>query len=157
MPIVKPALTKESTRLLFTASNLYAMETIADRLRALRAHFGVSQSQIGVWAGGLSKSAVSQWERGLSTPERDALNALRKSRDVNQDWVMNGDGEMFIAKITQPNPPANVATLTPPPDPLTAELLALVQRMDRTGLARLVGVASQLVEQYPRANANHAR
>lgn len=57
---------------------------------------------------------------------------------------------------TAPTLPANIPRLTPPPDPLLAELLAHAGRMSRAGLARLVERAASLAEQYP-AQANPAK
>jgi len=50
----------------------------------------------------------------------------------------------------------NLARLTPPPDPLLAELLTHARRLSPIGLARLVERAASLAEQYP-AQANPAK
>ena len=70
------------------------METVADRVKALRNELGVTQEGLGKLAG-VSKSAVSQWERGLTEPEWEALRELQRAKNVNPSWVSHGDGEMF--------------------------------------------------------------
>lgn len=68
---------------------------IGERIKQIRAELGLSQAELGEMAGGVSKSAVSQWERGLTSPERDALMALRRKRGISPDWIIHGKGEMF--------------------------------------------------------------
>lgn len=65
-----------------------------ERIKQVRAHLGLSQAELGALAG-VSKSAVSQWERGLTLPERDALMALQRARMISAEWVMHGRGNMF--------------------------------------------------------------
>ena len=67
---------------------------LGERIKQLRERFGLTQAELGKLAG-VSKSAVSQWERGLTTPERDALMALKRTRMVSPEWVTHGKGDML--------------------------------------------------------------
>jgi len=69
---------------------------VGKRVKQVRSYFGVSQTIFGKWAGGLSKSAVSQWENDGTLPERDALTNLRIKKMINPDWIMDEIGEMLL-------------------------------------------------------------
>lgn len=71
------------------------MHTVADRIKALRKELGFTQLELGQ-AAGVSKAAVSQWERDVAKPDRDALLCLRRTQRVSPDWIAYGSGEMFV-------------------------------------------------------------
>lgn len=70
---------------------------VGGRIKTIRKRLGLSQEAFGKLAGGVSKSAVSQWERGDTSPQRDALMALQKKRLINPDWIITGKGEPFLS------------------------------------------------------------
>lgn len=75
------------------------METIGERLKRLRTEIlDISQKEMGRLAGKISKAAVSQWEHGTSSPERDALLSLQKEKNIDPEWVMTGKGEPFLGQ-----------------------------------------------------------
>lgn len=55
----------------------------------------------------------------------------------------------WAAELGQSELPSGIPRLTPPPDPLLAELLTYARRMSPIGLARLVERAASLAEHYP--------
>ena len=71
------------------------MDDISDRIKEIRKQLGLTQAELGKHAGGLSKSAIHQWESGGTKPAWDALTALRKNLGINPDWVMQGEGAMI--------------------------------------------------------------
>ena len=93
---VKQPSPRKSTLLFSKTSNIDGMEDVSDRIKKLRKDLGLTQEAFGLVAG-VTKQAVSQWERGLTTPERDALRRLKDSRRVNPDWVSQGTGTMLIS------------------------------------------------------------
>lgn len=78
------------------------MDDIGNRIKAIRKRLGLSQTDLGKHAGGLSKSAVHQWENGGTKPAWEALTALRGSLGLNPDWIMRGEGSM-LRERQQPN------------------------------------------------------
>jgi transcriptional regulator with XRE-family HTH domain len=81
---------------------LDAMDDIGNRIKTVRKQLGLSQADLGKHAGGLSKSAVHQWENGGTKPAWEALTALRKGLGLNPDWIMKGEGSMLL-EHRQPN------------------------------------------------------
>jgi len=98
MELVKHALPVKSSTLSTRSSKLDCMATdfLKNRIKELRTALRATQEELGKLAG-VTKSAVSQWERGLTTPERDALLTLQKKKGINPDWVMHAKGEMFLS------------------------------------------------------------
>ncbi|MGE0047510.1 MAG: helix-turn-helix domain-containing protein [Acidithiobacillus sp.] len=78
------------------------MDDIGNRIKTVRKQLGLSQADLGKHAGGLSKSAVHQWENGGTKPAWEALTALRKGLGLNPDWIMKGEGSMLL-EHRQPN------------------------------------------------------
>lgn len=93
---VKPTLPYKSTGIHLSSTMLANMDSVADRIRWLRSHLKLTQEQFGRAAGGVSKQAVYQWEKGPNVPERDSILALRKNRNINPDWLLRKDGEPFL-------------------------------------------------------------
>lgn len=89
-------------------------------------------------------SALASWltQRGFAVTEQKMTNW--KTRGVSQagiieaarllgcraSWLASGEGEMTD---TLPALPANLARLTPPPDPLITQALALLEATDHDG------------------------
>jgi transcriptional regulator with XRE-family HTH domain len=72
------------------------MNTPGQRIKYLRKEqLKLSQEAFGKIAE-VTKAAVSQWERELTTPERDPLLAMQRNKNINPEWVKNGVGERFI-------------------------------------------------------------
>ena len=91
--LVKHALPLESRHLNHESSTLDGMNDVSDRIRILRKELGLTQHELGK-AAGVTKSAVSQWEKGSSIPGRDALLSLQNTFRINPDWVITGQGPM---------------------------------------------------------------
>jgi len=79
--------------------------SIAKRIKQLRTELQLTQHDFGRDAG-VSKQAVSQWERDLTTPERNALLSLRKKHHINARWIIYGEPPQRLSIATQINEPA---------------------------------------------------
>lgn len=88
------------------------MNDIADRIKEIRTRLNLSQAKLGAHAGGVSKSAVHQWETGVTKPAWEALRNLHKSLLINPDWVMRGEGTMFEEQALD-GLPSGAGELTP--------------------------------------------
>ena len=95
MPTSEARFTNQVNTALPVIKYALQMKDIADRVKQLRNELGLNQEELGRLAG-VTKSAVSQWERGLTQPQRDALMALQSRKRINPDWVIHGKGSPFI-------------------------------------------------------------
>lgn len=81
---------------------------IADRLVALRREHRLSQEELASQLG-VSRQAVSKWERAESSPDTDNLIALARLYGISLDeLLLSGAGEAFQAQaqpMEEPAPP----------------------------------------------------
>lgn len=133
------------------------MDSVASRINRLRKHLGLTQEALGR-AAGVSKAAVSQWERGLTEPERDALLSLQRTTKINPEWVANGRGEM-IAKWPNQGPSADLveegggaylAAAEADTDPQIRELLDIFGKLSADDRARVILMAGALIPRRSR-------
>lgn len=77
----------------------------AGRLAEVRRVRGLSQEELAD-ALGVSRQAVSKWERGESSPDTDNLIALAKLCNISLDALLLGRGELFPENQPAVLPPA---------------------------------------------------
>lgn len=70
---------------------------MGSRIRALRDSVGISQAKFGAGFG-VSREAVSQWEKGKSTPEQDKLEKMAERYDVSLDWIAGKGPDQRMSK-----------------------------------------------------------
>lgn len=68
--------------------------TVNERVRQLRKSLNLSQDEFGASIG-LTKSGVSNIENGIRGVSDRHVKLLINSFNVNYDWLVYGDGEMF--------------------------------------------------------------
>lgn len=68
--------------------------TTASRLAEVRRARGLSQEELADSLG-VSRQAVSKWERGESSPDTDNLIALARLCDISLDALLLGRGELL--------------------------------------------------------------
>lgn len=89
----------------------------AKRLKELRKRYGMTQLDIAELVG-LSHQAVGKWERGIATPDYDALCKLANRFNCTIDYLVRGK---------EP-----IKTETPSIEPLTSEEIMLVELFRHT-------------------------
>lgn len=77
------------------------LQTIGERLRWAREKAGVTQ-QVAADALGISKSAVSQWERNETSPSTDNLREAARVYQVLLHWLISGGVEAKDSSIAPP-------------------------------------------------------
>lgn len=73
-----------------TGCNVRFMSATGDRVRAKRAELGLSQSELGKRAGGISYQAVQQVEAGGGSKH---IVAIARALGVTAEWLQTGTGE----------------------------------------------------------------
>lgn len=76
----------------------------ADRLQELRKSHGYSQEALSEKLG-VSRQAVSKWERGESSPDTDNLIALANIYGITLDDILNSEKEIISKRNMSLNPP----------------------------------------------------
>lgn len=129
--------------------------TIQDRIKNTRLEWELNQTEFGKLAG-VSKAAVSQWENGITKPERDALLNLQKKKRLSPDWVLTGHGDQYINTKHQRDE-SNITSLSGRLPPALAELLSIAGGLSKEAQRELLGIAKGLAATERQAKANPAK
>lgn len=73
--------------------------TIAERIKALRKALSLNQTEFGQKIG-IKQTTVAAYETGIRTPLDPIILSICKEYDVNEEWIRNGTGSMFLEKDT---------------------------------------------------------
>lgn len=68
-----------------------------DRIRMVRERVKLTQQSFGLFAG-VNKQVMYNIEKGRSEPSSVFLTILSEHFNVNVNWILTGQGEMFLAK-----------------------------------------------------------
>ena len=97
----------------------------ANRLQQLRKENGYSQDALAEKLG-LSRQAISKWERGESSPDTDNLIALAELYHMTLDQLLGGEPSPLTPP--QPSPRQAAAVAQPAEQPKTKEKRHALQR-----------------------------
>lgn len=73
------------------------MKGVGKRLKLLRETLGLTQEEFGEKIG-RTKGAISAYEKGERKPDKTTLMLIEKVFNVNPDWLLKGEGDMFLEK-----------------------------------------------------------
>lgn len=73
--------------------SILSLMTLGARIRQLRQHHGLTQTQLGALAE-VGKATVSLWESDDAVPMTNKLIAMREQLDFSIDWLLTGAGTM---------------------------------------------------------------
>jgi transcriptional regulator with XRE-family HTH domain len=74
------------------------METIQERLKIVRKSLGLSQDELAIKTGA-KRTTIAGYEAGVSLPHAEFLTALNKNYGINSNWLLTGDGNIFIKQL----------------------------------------------------------
>lgn len=66
-----------------------------DRIRKLRKELKLNQSEFGVKVG-VKGNTIGNYELGLRSPSDAVIFSICREFNVNEEWLRNGIGEMFV-------------------------------------------------------------
>lgn len=67
---------------------------LKDRIKLVRKDLEMTMEKFGEQIG-VSKSAVNMLEKGTNTPSVQTIKAICREFNVSEDWLRNGEGEMY--------------------------------------------------------------
>lgn len=73
------------------------MNNLHSRIKILRKQLGFSQEEFASKLG-ITKQAISNIETGKSSPSPLILFKMHQEMDINLNYVIAGDGEMFLTE-----------------------------------------------------------
>ena len=78
-------------------------DVIADRIKELRETLDLSQSKIAKEIG-VSRELVGLVEQKRTPPSKKLLTKIEETCNVNPDWLINGNGDMFLPEEQRKEP-----------------------------------------------------
>lgn len=66
-----------------------------ERIKKLRKHLDLTQSRFAEKIG-VKQNTVAQYEMGRNVPIDSVISLICREFNVNEEWLRNGTGEMFI-------------------------------------------------------------
>lgn len=87
-----------------------------DRIRQLRKELGLNQTEFGERIG-VKQTTIAGYETGAKNPMESVVLSICREFNVNEDWLRNGTGEMFL-KIKENSIIAKATELLGEKDPL---------------------------------------
>lgn len=73
------------------------MSDICQRIVYLRENLGINQSNFAIGLG-IKRPTLAGYEKGSFPPHTDFLIKTHKIYNVNIDWLLTGEGEMFLSR-----------------------------------------------------------
>lgn len=70
-----------------------------ERLKSLRVYLKLSQEEMGNQLG-VNKATISRLEKGVNNLTEQMIKSICREFNVNEEWLRNGNGEMFIEPDT---------------------------------------------------------
>lgn len=115
---------------------------INERIKEIRLALNLTMEQFGQHIG-LKKSAISLMESGKNKPSTQTIYSICREFNVNQEWLLNGIGEMFIKTD---NSIIEALRLEYTLDELDIEVLKIFLSMEEQERKVLINFATQLAE-----------
>lgn len=119
------------------------MKEINQRIFRLRTELGMSQTSFGERLG-VSRGVIVNLERDLTDPKEAFLKLMCKTFGVREEWLMNGEGEIFLESSRRERIMAFAATL--PEDGFKSQLIDILASLDEKGWEAMERYARMLLE-----------
>lgn len=74
-------------------------QLVAARIKSIKEGLGLSFTEMGRELGGLPKTTVSSWARGLALPPKDIVSKLAEISGMSETWILHGVEKEELAKM----------------------------------------------------------
>ena len=103
--------------------------TIGERIKYLRKDLlDLTMDEFGGRVG-ITKSSISTMESGKSNPSDQTVRFICREFNVNEEWLLTGEGEVFLAKSVNDEIAAFVKELSTDNESFKAQLVTMLSRM----------------------------
>lgn len=120
-----------------------------ERIKELRKALGLTLEKFGARLG-VTKTAISQIENGKNNLTDQMFLSICREFNVNEDWLRNGTGEMFVIIPEEEEviyyTQALLETQNDPVSDLIKDLIVIYMKLEPSDQAVLQNVAEDLLE-----------
>lgn len=118
---------------------------IHQRFKELRKILGYTQTEFGEQLGKKMRT-IQDYEANKAKITDSVLLLLQEKFNVNTDWLINGNGNMFLSD-NKKKADSGVVRITPTYD-LPERLLILLSKLKKEDLTRVEGYIQAIVDSY---------
>lgn len=122
-----------------------------DRIKAVRNAVGKTQEDFAEKIG-IGKSSVSLLESGRNNPSEQTIRAICKEFGVNENWLRNGEGEMFRTLNREDELSYMMSKMLKCEPSFKHRLISVLLRMSEGEWEMLERKAIELVEEMKKAD-----
>lgn len=117
-----------------------------DRIRQLRKELKLNQSDFGEKVG-VKGNTIGNYELGLRSPSEAVVFSICREFNVNEDWLRNGNGEMFIP-LTRSETISRFAgnLIKEEDDSFKRQLIEVLAELNESEWETLQGIAKKLIK-----------
>ena len=105
---------------------------LCDRIKEIRKTKNLTQTEFGT-ALGVSRAVINTWERGAVSPNDMAIQMLCVRFGVNEEWLVNGIGEMFPEKTSEEELIEAFGTILNDDDTFRKKFISVLAQLDENG------------------------
>lgn len=120
-----------------------------ERIRLLRKELGLNQSDFGNKIG-VKQGTVAGYESGARTPLDAVVSSICREFDVNEEWLLTGEGEMFEQMTEQQKLLKYTGMLLKDKDSAIVNaiqsFIVTYEQLDDTSKATLEKIAQQFID-----------
>ena len=118
---------------------------IYQRFMQLRKYLKMTQSEFGKELG-RTKMAISYYEKGERSIDNSIIILLQEKFNVNTDWLINGNGSMFLSD-NEKKADSGVVSIASSYN-VPERLLILLSKLKKEDLIRVEGYIQAIVDSY---------
>lgn len=117
-----------------------------DRIKAVRNELKLTQTEFAERIG-ISRSALTKLEAGISDPAERTIMLIAREFRVDEDWLRNGVGEMFMPKTQRQEMAEWIAEVDRMPSSSAQKrimhLLAMLDPDDWNAIAKMIRIIKE--------------
>lgn len=122
-----------------------------NRIKELRKHLDMNQEEFSKRIA-VSRSAVAGYESGSRTPLDAVISSICKEFGVNENWLRNGEGEMFRSVSREDELSTLMSRMLKCEPGFKHRLISVLLRMGEDEWAMLERKANELLEEIKKAD-----
>ena len=105
---------------------------LCDRIKEIRKTKNLTQTEFGTVLG-VSRAVINTWERGAVSPNDMAIQMLCVKFGVNEEWLVNGIGEMFPEKTSEEELIEAFGAILNDDDTFRKKFISVLAQLDENG------------------------
>ena len=122
-----------------------------NRIKELRKHLNMNQTDFGAKIG-VKQGTIAGYENGMRVPLDTVISSICREFNVNECWLRNGEGEMFVTLSREEELADMMSKLLTCEPSFRHRLVSVLRRMSDDEWEMLERKALELLEELKKAD-----